>query len=587
MAEQIDVLIVDDDKVNLVLLEGILKSLDVNVVRAQSGREAIDHVGRHDFAVILLDIMMPGLDGFETAEILRSQDHSQHIPIIFVTAISKEQHHVFKGYELGAVDYMFKPVNPDILKSKVNVFVDLHRNKRKLEEKTYELERTIERLKKSEESLTHQAMHDALTDLPNRLLCQDRIRHAMERVSRRDNYHYAVAFMDIDRFKVVNDSLGHSFGDTVLREVGAKAIQCVRSLDTVSRFSGDEFVILMEELTSPREAIQIMKRLRESFREPMEVSGHVIQLTMSLGIVLSPATYERPEDILQHANIALHQAKVEGGDRIRVFNERMLQQAIQQMTIESELRRAIAQDEFIVHYQPLVSLKDSKAVGFEALTRWLHPKRGLVSPGMFIPLAEETGLIIPIGQEVLAKASMMMAEMQASLPDSQDLYLSVNLSAKQFSQTDLVDQIQRSLAASGLPPERLNLEITETAVMENAEVAVEKLRRLKSLGIKLSIDDFGTGYSSMSYLQQFPIDQLKIDLSFIRRMDEAPENVEIVRAIINLAHSLNLKVVAEGVENETQQHILMGLGCEYGQGYLFSKPTPPEEAVEYVRNGGA
>lgn len=583
MSETIDILIVDDERVNLILLEGILKKLgDVNIISASSGQEALELLLKHDVAVVLLDIMMPDMDGFQVAEIMRGNSETQHVPIIFVTAINKEQRHVFKGYELGAVDYLFKPVEPDILKSKVKVFVELHRKRRSLQETKMQLEDTVSQLQKSQEALRYQALHDPLTGLANRTLCLDRIRQAMERSQRRENYFFSVAFVDLDRFKVINDSLGHAFGDKVLIEVGQQLKRCVRGLDTVSRYGGDEFVLLMEELVTPREAVNIVRRVRELFGEPFVIDDYDVQLSCSIGVVLSPLDNSQPEEVLQNANIAMHRAKVHGRDRIKIFNSRMLEQAIQLMFLESDLRKAVPNNELFLQYQPVVSLTTGELRGFEALVRWQHPKRGLIPPNEFIPMAEETGLIAPIGRWVLNRACTTLAAWRRAMPNANGLFLSVNISGKQFSQTDLLDLIKRSLDEAELPPEHLRLEITETAIMENAASAVDRLRKLKDNGIGIAIDDFGTGYSSMSYLQRFPLDALKVDISFVRALEQRPENKAIVKAIINLAHTLNLKCIAEGVEKEFQRDYLAELGCEFGQGFMYSPPLSEDKAVELI-----
>ncbi len=580
---EVDILIVDDERVNLILLDGILQKIkDVNIVSAQNGHEALEMVLKHDVAVVLLDIMMPDMDGFQVAEIMRQHESTQNVPIIFITAINKEQRHVFKGYELGAVDYLFKPVEPDILSSKVKVFVELHRKRRCLQEASMQLEQTVAQLQKSQEALRYQALHDPLTGLANRTLCLDRIRQCLERAQRRDNYFFSVAFVDLDRFKVINDSLGHAFGDKVLVEVGNMLKGCMRGLDTVSRYGGDEFVLLMEELGSQREAVNIARRVRETFAAPLCLDGYELQLTCSIGLVLTPDGSKQPEDLLQNANIAMHRAKMSGRDRIKVFNTRMLEQAIQQMFLENDLRKAIPNNEFYLEFQPVVDLASGQLKGFEALIRWMHPKRGVISPMEFIPMAEETGLIVPIGRWVLLRACAIMAGWRRVVPNANGIYLAVNISGKQFSQPDLLEHVKRALQKADLPPECLRLEITETAIMENAASAVDRLHRLKNNGITISIDDFGTGYSSMSYLQRFPLDALKVDISFVRSLDQRPENQAIVKAIVSLAHTLGLKVVAEGVEKESQREFLLSLGCEYGQGFLFSRPLPEERAVELM-----
>ncbi len=438
--------------------------------------------------------------------------------------------------------------------------------------------RDITQRKQMEEQLRHQALHDPLTGLGNRLLCLDRIRQGLERSKRRDDYFYAVVFAGLDRFKMINESLGHAYGDKLLQEVSRRLSACVRHLDTLARFEGDEFVIFLEELSSPREATSIVKRLYESLRAPCHIEDRDVRITASMGVVLSPADYSNPEDLLRNANIAMRHAKDAGRDRFKIFTTKMLERAMRQMHLENDLRRGLDNKEFHLVYQPIVRLSNGELLGFEALLRWQHPEKGLIPPGDFVPTAEDTGLIISLGAWVLQHGCRQFARLLEEFPQPPQLFLSLNISGKQFSQPGLVEVVKRSLQESGLPPKLVKLEITETTIMDNPELAAEKLLRLKDLGVTLSIDDFGTGYSSLSYLQRFPLDNLKIDLSFVRMMEAAPENIEIIKAIIDLAHTLGLEVVAEGVENALQQRTLKSLGCEYAQGFHFSKPVPLEQA---------
>lgn len=437
--------------------------------------------------------------------------------------------------------------------------------------------------KQMENELKRQALHDPLTGLANRTLCQDRLRQCMERSRRRLNYYYAVIFVDLDRFKVINDSLGHSIGDQLLVEVGHRLMECVRELDTVCRYGGDEFVVLLEELDSPRKAIQVVKRMRSEIRKTFQLGEKEVHITASIGIVLGPMENASPEDVLQNSNIALHRAKDTGRDRFKVFTGRMLDHAVHLLTLENDLAAAIGSGQFSVHFQPIVNLQNGSGLyGFEALARWDHPEQGSIPPEEFIPVAEESGVINDLGMWVLHKACSIMAGWRERHPGAEHLMLAVNISGRQFSQVDLVPQVRRILKKTGMPADRLKLEITETAIMENAVQVADRLRQLKDLGITLSIDDFGTGYSSMSYLQRLPVDNLKIDLSFVRRIDQTQEDVEIVRAIIGLAHSLGMCVVAEGVENIEHQEILAELGCEYGQGFLYSRPVAEDQAKDIV-----
>lgn len=438
--------------------------------------------------------------------------------------------------------------------------------------------RDITNRKNMEMELRHKSLHDVLTGLANRDLCLDRIQRGLQRAKRRASFFFAVLFIDLDRFKIINESLGHNYGDKLLMQVAERLTHHVRGMDTVSRFGSDEFVIFLDDLDSPREAIAAAKRINESIRLPYRFDTHEVLMTASMGIVLGPVFDISAEDVLRNATIALHRAKELGGDRFKVFTERMLDQAMQKMSLERDLRQGLVNNEFFLVYQPVLRMKDRQLVGFEALVRWQHPTRGLLPPGEFIPLAEETGQILELGRFVLQEACSTMAAWQEEHPETEPFFLSVNLSGRQFSSLDLIEQVRSIIYKTGISASCIKLEITETTIMEDAENAVEKLRRLKNLGLTISIDDFGTGYSSMSYLQQFPLDNLKIDLSFVRLMEVSPENKEIVRAIVSLAHTLGLDVVAEGVENEQQEQTLRDLGCEFAQGFLYAQPMPVEDA---------
>ncbi|MCM0754639.1 EAL domain-containing protein [Desulfovibrio aminophilus] len=438
--------------------------------------------------------------------------------------------------------------------------------------------------KRLEEQLRHQALHDPLTGLANRTLCLDRIRQAVERSRRRPGYNFAVIFVDLDRFKLVNDSMGHKFGDTLLVETGSRLLECVRDLDTVARLGGDEFVLVLEELEAPRRAIQVVRRVREVLGREFQLGQRVVQLTASIGVVVDTRHYRAPEDVLQNANLAMHRAKEMGRDRFKVFTNRMLDAAVHRLNLESGLQRALAESQLFLVFQPIVRLgRDYGLYGFEALVRWRHPDRGVVGPSEFIPIAEESGLIVELGLWVLRAACRTFAQWLGSVREASELTLSVNLSGRQFAQADLVNSIRRVLQETGMPANQLKLEITETALMENASRAAERLQALRDLGIRLSVDDFGTGYSNMIYLQQLPLDLLKIDLSFIQKMDVNRENVEIVKAIISLAHTLGLEVVAEGVERSRHHEILGLLDCEFGQGYLYSPPLAEPDARTFIR----
>jgi diguanylate cyclase (GGDEF)-like protein/PAS domain S-box-containing protein len=441
--------------------------------------------------------------------------------------------------------------------------------------------------KRAEQQVHHAAFHDALTGLPNRTLLSDRLSLALARARRNKEYQFAVLFLDLDRFKLVNDSLGHTLGDQLLVELGRRLELCMRKADTVARLGGDEFGMLLDGIKDPYDAIYIAERIQEELLEPFTLNGHEFLTTVSIGIAFSQTGYESPEDILRDADIAMYRAKANGKARYEVFDVAMHSHAVEMLTLERELRHAIERKDVKVHYQPIVSLSDKKLVGFEALARLESAELGPISPAQFIPLAEETGLIIPLGMLVLQEACRQMLKWHKQYPREQPLTISVNLSSKQFTQMNLVDLIKKSLEETGLSASCLHLEITESVIMEKAQDAAEMLSQLKALGVKLSIDDFGTGYSSLSYLHRFPFDILKIDRSFVCRMGTDKESTGIVETILTLAEKLGKQAVAEGVETEAQVEALKALGCEYGQGYLFSRPLWWGEAEKLISMQGA
>lgn len=440
--------------------------------------------------------------------------------------------------------------------------------------------------KVTEEQLLHDALHDALTGLPNRVLFMDRLSNAISLEKRRRNYSFAVLFFDFDRFKLVNDSLGHSVGDQLLIAIARRLEKYLRVGDTVARLGGDEFTILLEDIKDNSVATNIADRLQEELTRPFNLSGHEVFTSASIGIALSTIGYDHPEDLLRDADIAMYRAKASGKARYEVFDTTMHTRAVALLQLETDLRRGLERREFQLYYQPIVSLQTGEIRGFEALSRWRHPQRGLVSPTEFIPVAEETGLIIPLGWWVFREACDQMRLWQLQFPEYLSLVMSINLSAKQFAQPDFLEQITQILQDTDLAPSSLKLEITESVIMENAESATAMLLQLQALGIRFSIDDFGTGYSSLAYLYRFPIHTLKIDRSFINKLDSDSEQLEIVRTIVTLACNLGMDVVAEGVETVKHLAQLKALNCEYGQGYFFSKPVDSHTATALLTNKG-
>jgi diguanylate cyclase (GGDEF)-like protein len=447
-----------------------------------------------------------------------------------------------------------------------------------------ELTREVRERKQAEEQLRHNAFHDGLTDLANRALFMDHLQLALARTQRHEDYQCAVLFLDLDRFKVINDSLGHIVGDKLLVGIARRLETAVRPGDTVSRLGGDEFTILLDDLRDAGEAKTVAERLQRELTMPYNLGGHEVFTTVSIGIAHSSPDYYRPEDIVRDADTAMYRAKQLGKARYEVFNQAMHTRAMDLLGLERDLRWAIERQEFFLQYQPIISLDTGLLRGFEALIRWQHPERGLIPPMKFIPIAEETGLIIPIGQWVLGEACRQLRQWQGLTPTDQPLTINVNLSGKQFMQPDLLEQIQALLQETGLDPCSLKLEITESVVMENIETATSTLDQLRALGVELSIDDFGTGYSSLSYLQRFPVSTLKIDRSFVSRMSEHEGTAEIVRTIMKLAQNLGMDVVAEGVETEQQRDQLKALECTFGQGYYFAKPMDRDAAEAFLQD---
>ena len=435
--------------------------------------------------------------------------------------------------------------------------------------------RDVTARKSAEMRLVHDAFHDTLTSLPNRALFTDLLQRSIGRGKRREDYTFALLFLDIDRFKVVNDSLGHLIGDQLLIAVARRIERCVRPGDTVARLGGDEFTVLLDDIEDVGDATRVADRIQRELNLPFNLNGQEVFTSASIGIAISNSGYERPDDLLRDADIAMYRAKALGKARYEMFDSEMHARAVSQLQLETDLRRALDREEFRIHYQPIYSLVSGRVTGFEALVRWQHPQRGTVLPEDFVTAAEDTGLIVLIGRAVLREACRQIREWQIHYPH-ESLTVSVNLSAKQFRQPDLVEQIARVLTAWDLAPSSLRLEITESAIIENSTAAIEALTRLRALGVKVDLDDFGTGYSSLSYLHKFEMDALKIDRSFIANIGAQGENAEIVRTIINLARDLDMDVVAEGVERPEQVAILRTLGCELVQGYLFSPPLTPE-----------
>jgi diguanylate cyclase (GGDEF)-like protein len=446
------------------------------------------------------------------------------------------------------------------------------------------LEGTSKELQESREHFRHAAFHDSLTGLPNRSLFTEHLRLALGRAHQNEEYRFCVLFLDLDRFKNINDSLGHPCGNELLILVARRLETCIRQTDVVARFGGDEFAILLDSLEDPSDAIHVAEKVLQTLSAPFRLTSHEAITTATIGIALSSPNYKEAEDLIRDADTAMYRAKEAGKARYQIFNSAMHTRAVTLLRLETDLRRAIENDELCLYYQPIVSVSNGQLYGFEALVRWHHPERGVVLPTDFIALAEETGLILPLGLNVLREACRQLRVWQQHSLSARDLIMSVNLSGKQIMQADLVERIAEVLRESELKPWHLKLEVTESVVMDNPEAAAITLAKLRALGVRLSIDDFGTGYSSLSYLNRFPLDILKIDRSFISTMNQSDENLQIVKTIVTLAGNLGLEVIAEGVETEEQLNQLRLLKCQYAQGFLFSKPMDAEQADLFILN---
>jgi diguanylate cyclase (GGDEF)-like protein len=559
-------LLIDDDPDIHGLVAGMLASQDIELAWLSDGNHAVEVARREKPDLILLDYEMPGANGLEVIDRFRSDDALASTPVVFITG--NDSHKILTAcFKAGAADYIRKPFCAPELRARVRSLLD---RKQMLGQ--------LERL----------ALHDTLTGLPNRVSIRDRIQRAIDRAQ---YSNYALLFLDFDRFKLVNDSLGHDAGDQLLQQIANRLRAATESEAgaphgsvrmTAARLGGDEFVVLLEDLPTPREALRMADRLLTALAESYSLAGHQVCSTASIGVVTSDQSHATPDEVLRDADTAMYEAKSAGRGRYVLFDQAMHAHAEKRLRIENDLRGAVANAEFFLVYQPIVSLATGRNAGFEALLRWEHPQRGLISPADFLPAAEETGLIVPIGMWALNQACRDFASWQRLLGDSAPSNIHVNLSRKQLLLPELVEVVSDALKQHAVAPERLHLEVTESEIMHNPKVAQAMLGELRQLGVKIDMDDFGTGHSSLACLQELPIDVLKIDRSFIVNMERSRSFAALVHAITNLGQNLGLSTVAEGIETADQLAMLQTMDCDFGQGYLFAKPMPADEVGAYL-----
>jgi len=589
-------LIVDDISDNRTILTRRFQRRGFDVVEAECGLTAIELIDKESFDLVLLDVMMPGMDGIETLKRIRSRNSASELPVIMVTAKS-ESTNIVDALELGANDYVTKPVDFAVALARVNTQISRKRAvervalaneelrkvneglERRVEERTSRLIDANQRLKveiadreESQARSQYLAYHDSLTGLGNRLLFKEQLEEALKDVSVA-SHPLAVLFLDLDGFKAVNDTLGHSIGDLLLKSVATKLRDILPRTDRIARLGGDEFAILQISAAQPGSSIALAEKIIEVVGQPNSIDGHDVTVGASVGIAVARPGDINTENFLKSADLAMYSAKSDGRGTYRMFDPEMDAIVQARRLLERDMRTALAQDGFRLFYQPLVNLQTKKVTAFEALMRWQHPERGMVPPSDFIPVAEEMGLIVQLGEWALRQACAEATEW----PDG--VCVSVNLSPLQFSKGNLVSSVMSALASAGLPASRLELEITESVLLEKSERNITILNQLRDLGVRISMDDFGTGYSSIGYLRSFPFDKIKIDQSFVRDLLVDEGSLAIVRAIAGLGVSFGMITTAEGVETEEQMRCLNLEGCIEVQGYLYSRPVPADEIV--------
>jgi diguanylate cyclase (GGDEF)-like protein len=590
-----DILIVDDTPNNLRFLSTTLNEQGYKIRSVTDGLMALTVAQAAKPDLILLDIKMPNIDGYEVCQRLKINEQTREIPVIFLSALDEVLDKV-KGFTVGGVDYITKPFQLEEVLARIETHLSLRFAQREIyllnaeleervRQRTAQLEKEIGKRLQTQQRLLHIALHDILTGLPNRVGFMKELDNLLKQVKPRPDHQFAVLLLDGDRFQSINDSLGHSWGDRLLVAITHRIESCLPPGNTLARLGGDEFAILLKSIESVAEANQIAERIHQELSFPFQLGAYEIFTNVSIGIVVGSGRYEQPEHLLRDADTAMYQAKAKGKACTRVFEPTMHRNALSNLHLETNLRQALERDEFTVYYQPIVSSLDYQLVGFEALVRWVHPEKGFIPPDRFIPVAEASGLVMAIDLYVMRQACLELRNWQTEGLADKSLTISVNLSAKHFISFKLVEQIDAILLETELDGQNLRLEITETEIMRNPEIATQIIEKLKERHIQVIIDDFGTGYSSLSYLHRLPIDTIKIDRSFINRIGTDGENIGIVQAIMALANSLGMNAIAEGVETVEQLEPIENLNCQFCQGFLFSKPLEAQAVRNVLATG--
>ncbi|MEM8828785.1 MAG: EAL domain-containing protein [Cyanobacteria bacterium P01_G01_bin.19] len=612
-----NILIVDDTPDNLRLLSKTLIQEGYKVRCAVNGSMALLTIKAKLPDLILLDINMPEMDGFEICKKLKGSDYTRDIPIIFVSAIDEIFDKV-RAFELGAVDYISKPFQiPEVLSrvsnqlnlqnlkkqliqknqlleieiaNRINAEQEIRQLNSELEERvverTQQLRNEIQERKQIQNKLEYLAWNNSLTGLPNRLWLTEKLNNIFASGSELAREKIAIIILDCNRFKIINDSLGRQAGDRLLKLISARLKSKIADLDNnvyVTHFGEDKFAIVLKQLNDVNQAILKSQNIHQILSPAFSIEQREIFITVNMGIALGNANYRKPEEMFRDADLAIQKAKNSSSNYYSVFDTTIQNNALETLELETDLRIGLKRQEFYLNYQPIISFETGEITGFETLARWIHPLKGFISPGKFIPVAEQTNLILPLGMWILEEACKQIRLWQDRLSDRQkDFTVSVNISGKQFEQEDFMEQLDRIIINTGIDIKHLKLEITETLLMNNIEIADRVFEQLKARKIQLAIDDFGTGYSSLSYLDRFPVDTLKIDRSFVSRLDEQNQACTIVKATLDLAHNLGFNVVAEGVETVEQAQQLKDWGCEFAQGYLYAKPLDKDSAWRFL-----